>query len=275
MELTVTTSTWPAWYFFVAAGVAGLIIGFLLCRSIFYGRYRASVDAKEKKRQREFVAIASHYLLNPITVIQTATSRLQEADSIDQEERAKLYEAIIRGEQRLWITAEQLILVNQLDEDKLNVQVGAADLNDVVTGAIAAVDTFARQKRVTMHFEDLTRGASEARFDARRMKQALIAIFDNAVKFSAEGGAVEATLRIQDKLCEIVIKDNGVGMSNEVMQQLSSKFFRGNGIYNFDYEGLGLGLFIARTIIAMHGGVMTIDSKPKQGTVVRIDFPKE
>lgn len=253
----------------------GMVGGFLITRSWLFPRYKDLVDAKDKKRQQDFVAISSHYLLNPITVIQTATARLQEVDNLDAEARKHLYEAIVRGEQRLWITAEQLVLVNQLDDGKLTLQLSASDINDVVTGAIAAVDSFARQKNISIFFEDLTVGVSEARFDARRMKQAFIAILDNAVKFSVDGGEIKVSLKMEGQVWQVKIVDSGVGMAPDVMKQLTTRFFRGSSVYDFDYEGMGLGLFIARTILDMHGGIINVDSQPKRGTTVTIEFPKE
>lgn len=258
------------------AALFGLLLGFLIYRVALSSRLTRHLAQSYRRQQDEFVALASHYLLNPITVIQTALARLQEGRVTDQE-RSGLYDAILRGEQRLWITAEQMLLVSQIDGNQISLKIGVGDLNDTLTGAITAVDAFARQRQVRVEFQDVTKSdqAVQVKFDQRRLKQAFIAVLDNAVKFSPEGATVKVLMSIQAGVCQVLVEDDGPGMPDEVVRRATQRFFRGTSPYNFDYEGMGLGLFIAKTIVGLHGGVITITSKPKRGTKVLIEFPKE
>ncbi len=222
----------------------------------------------------QFVGLASHYLLTPITIIQTAVARLQESDSsILPEERMRLYDAIQLGEQRLWIVAEQLVLVSELDSNSLKLKIVVAEINELVTSAIASIDVFARKKGVKINFHTNNVEELQTRIDVRRMKQSIIALLDNAIKFSAEGGQIQVTLAYENSFYTIEIADQGVGMNSEVIAKLGEKFYRGSGLYNFDYEGIGLGLYSANAIIRMHQGTITFRSQPSRGTVVTIQFP--
>ena len=258
------------------AALFGLLLGFLIYRVALARGLSRRLEKDYRKRQDEFVALASHYLLNPITIIQTAVSRLQQGNQIDDAERRKLYDAIMRGQQRLWITAEQMLLVGQIDDGKLALKLAPGDLNDTVTEAITAVDAFARQKQVTVSFQDQTKGEqTQVKFDVRRLKQAFIAVIDNAVKFSPDGAQVKVIMRVDGGVCQVLVQDDGPGMPDEVIRRATQRFFRGTSAYNFDYEGMGLGLFIANTIIGMHQGVLHITSQPKRGTQVLIEFPND
>lgn len=252
--------------------------GFVLAMLFYYLFLRKKIVTRMEKivrdRKDQFTGLASHYLLTPITIIQTAIAQLQEDHAtLSPEKRAHLYDAISMGQQRLWIIAEQLVLINQIDFNEMRLQSEAADIVDTVSGAIASVDVFARIKKITIHFQDDTKEMRQGRFDPRRMKQAIIAVLDNAIKFSMESTQIIVSVGLEEGYFNIQVQDQGIGMASNVIEHLSEKFYRANGIYNFDYEGLGLGLHIADAIVRQHQGRMVFQSKPKQGTVVTIQFP--
>jgi signal transduction histidine kinase len=253
-------------------------LGFLLASLAYFVLLRPRILANMQKRVRDtkdqFIGLASHYLLTPITIIQTATARLQEADTtLSLEERQKLYEAISLGEQRLWIIAEQLVLINEIDNSNLELRLEVHDLPDTISSAIAAIDVFARHKKLTIAFEDTTQEIKQARIDTRRVKQAIIAVLDNAIKFSMEGTTINVRLSLNEGIFTLEIEDEGIGMPADVIAHLSEKFYRGSSIYSFDYEGLGLGLHIAYAIVRMHKGNITFQSRMKRGTLVTIELP--
>ncbi len=264
------------------SGVGGQAIlvaaGFLLGVLFFVLIVNRGLHKRNQKilndSKGQFVGLASHYLLTPITIIQTAVSRLQEADAnLPHEERVKLYEAIQLGEQRLWIVAEQLVLASELDSNTLKLKTTVTEINDLVTGAIAAMDVFARKKGIAIRFQTSAVDELQTRIDARRMKQAIIAVLDNAIKFSNENGQIQVDLRYEQGLYSVQVTDQGIGMSGEVIAALGEKFYRGSGLYNFDYEGIGLGLYSANAIVHMHSGSITFSSEAGRGTVATIQFP--
>lgn len=224
-------------------------------------------------RQGRFIALASHYLFSPMSIIQNAISLLLTKKDLPDTERAHLYEAIERGNQRLLITAGQLLLVDEILRNNLSLDTSVQNLSDLVSGAITFVDPFARHQKVEVRFTDQTREVQQARVDGRRLKQAFVAIIDNAVKFSVEGGMVQVVLSYDKGVFVLQVSDQGPGMPADLLHKVSEKFYRGGSVYAFDHEGLGLGLFIAKSIVSYHQGTLSIDSQPGQGTVVRIEFP--
>jgi len=257
----------------VAGFVSGILLAWLLYSALIMPLQQKRLEKELKKHKDQFISLASHYLLNPITIIQTAVSRLQEPDKLEEPERQKLYDAILRGEQRLWITTEQIMVVNEIDRNELRLNVDVYNISDVVSSAITVVDPFARHRGIKIILQDSTREIQEARFDVRRMKQAVIAILDNAIKFSPEGCTITISLGLEGGVFTIEVTDPGVGMPAGTLKNVGQKFFRGNEIYNFDYEGFGLGLYIAKAIIAFHQGMIVFESKPTLGTKVKIEFP--
>ena len=257
---------------------ASALLGFLVATFFYLNGVhplaRKSLEKKFRERKNEFIALASHYLITPITIIQTAVTRLQEKDAtLTGEERAKLYDSILMGEQRLWMITEQLILVNEIDQNNLQVNIAVSNLSETVTSAIASLDVFARNKKIKIHFLDQIKDIQEARYDERRIKQAIVAIIDNAIKFSVEDSGIRVRLGLQSGIITIEVEDQGSGMPPEILKHLAEKFYRGSSLYTFDHEGAGLGLFIAQAILRQHQGLINFESQAKRGTRVTIHFP--
>jgi signal transduction histidine kinase len=250
--------------------IVGLVIGYVSAVRV----YKRRSQERLKKSKDQFVSLASHYLLTPISIIQGALSRLQEADSaLSVEDRLKLYETINKGQQRLWILAEELILANQIEGNMLVLKRETNNIADVVEDSVAAVDIFAREKQIRLVIDNQTIAIQQARFDYRRVKQAVIAILDNAIKFSPEGSAVRSTIRLDGQYVFITIEDQGMGMSRAIIDSLATSFTRGTSSYTYDHEGIGLGVYIANAIAREHDGVLQYTSQPTKGTVAVFQFP--
>jgi signal transduction histidine kinase len=248
--------------------LGSLLVGLLLARASVR---RSSVQLKRAKEQ--FIALSSHYLLTPISIIQGAVAQLQERDSsLTVEQRQKLYGSVFKGQQRLWILAEQFILVSQIEEGMLQLKLEAGDVTALAENAAESVDIFAREKEIQVKIDDQTSANREARFDHRRMRQALVAVLDNAIKFSPEGSTVQVSILPEDSAFAFDVTDVGTGMPSETVRRITSTFTRGTSSYTFDHEGIGLGLFIANAIMREHGGELRIVSG-KRGTTVTLRFP--
>ncbi|CAN5192426.1 hypothetical protein BH11PAT4_BH11PAT4_5710 [soil metagenome] len=259
----------------IAIATVSAIVGAILAVLVLQAQLKRYFDDRLKNSKDKFIGLASHYLLTPITIIQTALSRLQESDSsLTMEQRHRLYDAIGMGQQRLWIIAEQLVLINEIDQNNLKPRLDVADFADVVGAAVSSMDIFARNKQVALMFENQVHEPVQGRMDARRIKQAVIAILDNAIKFSMEGTQVRAQISIEEDQFVLRVKDQGIGMPEEVLQHTGERFYRGSSIYEFDYEGLGLGLHIAQAIVTLHGGSVRFNSEPKLGTIATLQFPR-
>jgi signal transduction histidine kinase len=260
-------------YLFVAMIVAflyGLILAFYISKVMLKSRS----DQYMKERMKQFTGLTSHYLLTPISIIQTAITRLEDGEStMDQLERLRMYEAIKRGQQRLWIMAEQLLLVNEIDDGNMQIKYSVSDLSNTLSDSIAAVDCFARPKRIKILYEDNLGQVRETRYDPRRLQQAIIALLDNSIKFSQEDSTIRMGVWLQDEIITISITDSGIGMNKEIQQHLGERFYRGSQLYNFDYEGLGLGLHIAYAIIRLHQGHISFVTRPGKGTTTIVEFP--
>jgi len=274
MQFSLASLDYPS---LLAGVVVGVVISLIILPPVLGKAIRARSYRELKALKDQFIALCSHYLLSPITIIQTAITQLQEEGfATTLEQRRKLYENIFRGQQRLWLLAEQFLMVEQLESGQLKLQVAVSNLSDVVTQSIVTVDPFAREKQIIFRVnDDEEHEVREGRFDARRVRLALVAVLENAVKFSPAGSEINITVVERGGIFYIEVADHGPGMSAEILSHLGEGFYRGSSIYNFDYEGMGLGTYVTNRIMQLHGGSVQYASKPGKGAVVQLQLPVE
>ncbi len=110
--------------------------------------------------------------------------------------------------------------------------------------------------------------------DERKLKQALLNILANAVKFSQRGGRVTIEGAATGATCAITVRDTGPGMDREALDRALTEFGRSADAAARGLEGSGLGLPLAKSFVEAHGGALTIESEPGAGTVVTLAFPR-
>jgi signal transduction histidine kinase len=109
--------------------------------------------------------------------------------------------------------------------------------------------------------------------DPDRLKQLTLILLDNAIKYTPEGGSIVVELRRQGGSAELVVRDSGVGIRPDELPHVFERFYRGEAARKLDPQGTGLGLPIALWVASQHGGDLSIESQPGQGTTVRVRLP--
>lgn len=259
--------------FLIGFGAGGLII-FLLRR----GAMKTAIELRAKKllsgKQEAFIAIASHYLLTPISIIQSAVNRLAEKPNLELDQRIELYDTIISGEKRLYIIAEQMLLSSKLVNGEFNLSTQVARFHEPVIEALREVELIAKQKGITFSTDIKQAPPIESSFDPKQLKTATVAVLDNAIKFSREKGVIRVRVARDGTTGIIEVTDDGIGMTAEQLAHATDKFYRGTPPYVFDYEGMGLGLHVAYVIMNAHGGEIEIKSRgPNKGSSVTLVLP--
>ena len=111
--------------------------------------------------------------------------------------------------------------------------------------------------------------------DERAMKQVLINLLTNAVKFSRAGSEVTISASVGSQSLRISVSDQGIGMAEEDIPKALAPFTQLDGTLSRSHEGTGLGLPLAKHLTELHGGTLTIESEPDMGTTVHVDLPIE
>jgi two-component system cell cycle sensor histidine kinase PleC len=145
----------------------------------------------------------------------------------------------------------------------------------IITSAIRMVEQRARDNDIEI-INKVNIGSSKFRADDRRIKQILVNLLTNAVKFTPSGGSVTLEANVQrDGRFLLSVSDTGVGMGIEEIETAMQRFGQVDREDRSDQEGTGLGLPLTRDLIELHGGEMIIFSTPNVGTTVKAIFPAE
>jgi two-component system OmpR family sensor kinase len=211
--------------------------------------------------QRRFMADASHELRTPITVALTATQATTSDPLRTPEDSYEALHTVEEQMMRLRRIVTDMLFLSQADACSLQVFPTDMYLDDAVAGASRAAQTLARVRNQILIVESLP----EARCigDQDLLRQAVLVLLDNAVKFTPEGGTIQIGIRSRDDHWVCYVIDSGVGIPPEAERRIFDRFFRAVQPAGSKAPGAGLGLAIAQSIIEAHHGTLTlVGSRP-------------
>ncbi len=221
-------------------------------------------------RIREFTLHASHELKTPLTVLHgELEAALQDIDlppAHRERSQTQLDEV-----QRLAKIVDGLTLLTKADAGQVSLAREPVRLDDLVRDALDDALILARPHGVSVHLGDCD--ALTIPGDRHRLRQLLLNLTDNAVKYNEPGGTVNLALKKTENTAELSMSNTGPGIPPEKLDRVFDRFFRVDDSHNNAVEGCGLGLSIAQWIVSAHGGSLRMTSLPKQATTVTIRLP--
>lgn len=223
----------------------------------------------------EFISMASHELRTPITSLRGYLSMLAEGALGKLEPLAQEKVAMMMGSaDRLNDMVEDLLNVSRIEQGRLSIYLEKVNIPDVVKSVMAELDVQAKQKGLQFVYEVPKEPLPPMLLDPNRLKQVLINIIGNAVKYTPKGSVVVTTvLRPEDNQIEIKCADTGLGMTAKEREKLFTKFYRVKTKETETIKGTGLGLWITKQLIELMNGEILVDSIKGVGTQMTILFP--
>jgi signal transduction histidine kinase len=219
----------------------------------------------------EFMSIASHELRTPIAALQVQAQlimRRAERGRLDVERTAQAFRAVNAQAGRLTRLVTQLLDTSRIETGKLKLEREWTDLVALTSQGVANAASVS--PRHTMRLD--APPSLTATIDPLRLEQVIMNLLDNAVKYSPSGGEIEVRLaRVADRAAELSVRDHGLGIPPEKRAQIFERFYQAHG--GGHRSGLGLGLFICRQIVEMHGGTITAEFPEDGGTRVIVRIP--
>ncbi len=218
---------------------------------------------KSRKLKEEFISSVSHELRTPLTSIKGWSETLG-YEGIGKEE-LDLGLGIIQDEtERMISLVEDLLDFSRLSSDRIRLQIDMVDVTKLAKGVVAQLGVKANEKNITLLTEFNTENIEDIQGDKNRLRQVLINLVQNAIKFTAEGGYVVVIVSQGEEFTTFSVTDNGVGIKKENLTKVLDKFFQ----EDYNKSGSGLGLAISQEIVKLHGGKMIIDSEKGVGTTI-------
>jgi heavy metal sensor kinase len=219
---------------------------------------------------RRFVADASHELRTPLTVLRGELEDLVPDPHLTPEWRERLGSALEEVE-RLANIVEGLFAISRLDVGEAAAEWVKFDLAHLAAATADQMSLLAEDKRIQVK---CTAGkAVWVEGDRSRLKQVVVNLLDNAIKYTPEGGAVALTVGAEDSRAVLEVADTGIGIPPEALPRVFDRFFRVNIARSREQGGAGLGLSIVKSICAAHHGQVEVTSTPGHGSLFRVEFP--
>ena len=241
----------------------------------FAGAVLAYKDVTEYLRaatiKDEFVASVSHELRTPMTSILGHLEILAEGTSLPEEAMARI-KTIERNALRLRRLVTDLLEVQRDSVAGLQLDIDACDLSVIVREGMEAAGPWARAASIALSCrvpDSLT-----MLVDPDRFRQVVDNLVSNAIKYSEPGGSVDVSLTASADEVELCVTDTGIGIPEDELPRLFTRFHRGKVAQEQQIPGTGLGLNIIRAIVEAHGGAVEVTSRPGEGTSVRATFPR-
>ncbi len=249
----------------ILGSVASLI---LACVSWWLAGRSLGPAQKAWDQQQNFVSNASHELRTPLTLMRASAEFGLRAHP--PREQSQILQDIINESDYMNHLVDDLLLLSRLDAHRLQLAREVISIPDVITETIRQMEKLGDKKGVTITME-----TAEGNIigDRARVRQILLVLLDNAMRFTSPGGAIHLNARLSGKFIEMVVADNGPGIAPEHLPHLFERFYQVRTNATNDSRSNGLGLSIAKALVEAQNGTICIESTPDQGTQVRLSLP--
>lgn len=223
----------------------------------------------ERNEIKSLVSDIAHQLKTPLTNLKMYGEFFKD-ESLSSKERKEFSEIMTLSLDRLIFLVESMIKMSRLESGVINLRTEINDLNDTVILAISQVQKKAREKNIDI--ELFQKDKIKILHDKNWISEALFNILENGVKYTPSNGKIKITMQSYEMFVRIDIEDNGIGIKEEEIPKIFMRFYRGNNIGNT--EGIGIGLYLTRSIVSKHGGYIQVLSS-KTGSTFSVFLPNK
>ncbi|HXI53262.1 MAG TPA: ATP-binding protein [Candidatus Saccharimonadales bacterium] len=222
------------------------------------------------QRIREFTLHASHELKTPLSLMRNELDAALHEENLSASERQRVT-SLLEEIERLTHIVDGLMFLTKADTGLLALEKTQLRLDELVRDAADDAEVLAHPHQIQCRIE-VCEPVSVAG-DRRRLRQLLLILTDNAVKYNHPGGRLTLALRRRDGHAELTVTNTGPGIPQEQLERVFDRFFRGDPSHNREVEGCGLGLTIAQRLVQAHGGEIFIESNLPRETSVVVHLP--
>jgi len=218
----------------------------------------------EKDKIKSLISDISHQTKTPIANLLLYSSLLYEQKNMPEETKELIKQISIQSE-KLNFLISGLIKTSRLETGIISVIPRTNSVREMLCDVISQIKPLSEEKfiKISLLCED-----EQALFDLKWTSEAVYNIIDNSVKYTNAGGEIQIAVLSYELFCRIDIKDTGIGIKEEELNKVFTRFYRSFSVQ--DIQGVGIGLFLAREIIAAQGGYMRVNSETNKGSTFSI-----
>ena len=234
------------------------------------------IRAHQIQFKDEFLSHVSHELRSPLTAVRQFVGILLDglAGELNAEQREYL-EIVLRNVKQLHSMINDLFEVSGVQAGKLKIELQSTSVSDALGYAINTLQGAAEAKGIILS-SDIEDKLPPVYADPARVRQILIILGDNAIKFTPQNGTVKIQTRVFEQdpgFLLLEVSDSGCGIDPDMSERIFERLFQASDAASADHNGLGLGLYICKDLVTRQGGRIWANSTPGQGSVFSVTFP--
>lgn len=223
----------------------------------------------EKNEIKSLISDIAHQLKTPLTNLRMYGEFLQD-ENLSEDERKEFNEIILLSLNRLSFLIESMIKMSRLESGVIQLKPELAPLNETLFNALKNVQKKAKDKNINIEIQKLEQ--VNIIHDKKWTSEAIFNVIENAVKYTKSNGMIRIKIINYEIFSRMDIEDNGMGISEEELPKIFTRFYRGQNVT--EEEGIGIGLYLTREIISRQGGYIKVSSNEK-GTIFSLFFKKD
>jgi heavy metal sensor kinase len=224
------------------------------------------------QRSRRFLADASHELRTPLTVIKGELQELTHGGALTKRDLDERVGSVLEEVDRLEHLVSGLLVLSRLDAGETPIELAEVDLAALAASIAEEMRLIADDRGIEIELSSLDKAVVSG--DRARLKQVIVNLLDNAIRFTPRGGVVRLRTASDESGSVIEISDTGIGIPKSAIPFVFDRFFRVDDGRSREDGGAGLGLSIVKSISAMHGAEVDVESEPHHGSRFRVRFPR-
>lgn len=227
------------------------------------------------RMKSEFISLASHQLRTPLSTIQTYAHMLDEGymGGIGPEQ-AKALQTILTATNTMNELIGMLLNIARIESGSIAVNNTLLDAGHLIHDVIKQLGLNAQNKKITVTFTE-PKQAITINADSLIIKEILLNLVGNAIKYTPEGGKVMIRVRVRDNDVLFAVQDTGMGIPKASQEKIFGKFFRAQNVVKQETTGTGLGLYVVKGLVQTLGGKVWFKSEENVGTTFYVSLPKE
>jgi signal transduction histidine kinase len=228
----------------------------------------------EVNRMKEiFLYTVSHELKTPLTCIIAYAEFLRQDDNAIEPEQRKTFSRILYDQaNRLLELVNDIMDLSRLEGGAARLNLTPTCLNTIVDSSVQALETLAVRKGVNLA-QELASELPSIPVDASKLRQVIVNLLNNAIKFTESGGTITIGTRAWDGNVIVEVSDSGIGIAARDLTRIFDLFARSDVAVSRQYEGLGLGLHLVKRLVELHGGRVWVESTPGKGSRFSFSLP--
>lgn len=267
MKIHVARPYWSSWW--------AILCYILLIAAGFYFVLRVINLRKQKKisdEKTQFFINTAHDIRTPLTLIKAPLEELLEEETLTDNAITHTNTAL-RSVEALLRLVSNLINFERTDMYSSQLYISEYELNSYLRGVYESYSSYAAIKYIEYTYES-TFNYQNVWFDKEKMDSILKNIISNSLKYTPENGKVSIWASTTTDTWKIIVKDTGIGIPSNEQSKLFKLHFRASNAINSKVTGSGIGLALVGKLVRLHGGKISVDSVERQGTTIKIVFPK-